>query len=106
MARRGLNGVLRERAEALVGRVHALGGDLGADLSCLMREAGELLKDSDAPSLRDVPADVKRLAPRPGTLGVPQERLTNLYEALSDCMEHIRWTAAAGAILIELNRQF
>ncbi len=101
-----MNGVLRERAESLVKRVHALGSDLGSDLSCLMREANELMGDCDAPSLRDIKADYRRLAPSPGCLGVPPERVANLYDALSDCREQIRWTAAAGALLLTLNRQF
>lgn len=101
-----MRSVLAERAAKLVEKVHALGCDLEKDLSGLMREADELLRDSDAPSLRDIREERPRLAPQAGVLPGKGERVTNLYEALSDCREDLRWKAAAGALLLTMQRWF
>ncbi len=105
MARKGSQRLLAERARALVERVHGMECDLHADLSGLMGEARELLGDSQAPSLRDIKGDWKRLAPLPGGAS-GSTRVSDLYEALSDCGEQLRWSAAAGAIYLTMERSF
>jgi hypothetical protein len=105
VGRKGLNALLIERARSLVDRVHGMETDLHADLSGMMGEAKELLGDSDAPSLKGVKGDWKRLAPLPGGASGP-ERLGNLHEALSDCSEQLRWSAAAAAIYLTMERSF
>ena len=105
VAKRGIDALLEERARSLVDRVHRMECDLHADLSGMIREAKELLSDSDAPSLRDVKGDWKRLAPLAGGVQGPA-RVGNLYDALADCGEQLRWSAAAGAIYLTMERSF
>jgi hypothetical protein len=89
-----------------VERVHGLGCDLEKDLSGLMREADELLRDSDAPSLKGVGADLPRLVKPPAGAPGGGERVDNLYDALLDCRDELRWKAAAGAMLLTMQRWF